>query len=465
MSGLPLRLRVVLAAAGGVLLAVAALAVAAQFLVRHELHTSQDRGLRARAADVARLSVSAPALLTSPAALDAPNGGEQLLVEVLDRHQRIVARSGALGGRLLPADALVRAAITSGHSAFTHARVSGESSRMFVAPLPDAGGPAAGGAVIVAASEHEIERTADRVRTLILLCALGAAAIGAAIAAALTGRGLAPLRRLSAAATDIERTRDAALRLPAAGGGGEIGDLTRTLNAMLAALEQARSNERRFLADASHELRTPVTALRGNVEYLARHGADDETIADLRTEAERLSRLVDNLLTLERQTQSGPGSDPVELGELARVVAGAHTGAVSVSAPEPVTTRGDPEALRRALDNLVANALLHGMSPVTVTVSRDGDRARVAVADAGTGLAAEHTEAAFGRFWRGPDSRARGGSGLGLAIVRDTARAHGGDVQVDRATFTLDLPAIDAAEIVRESSENVPNVGDVPLPG
>src|SRR5947208_1506824 len=150
MNRMPLRLRVVLAAATGVLLAVAALAVAAQFLVRHELHTSQDRGLRARATDVARLSVSAPALLTSLGALDAPNGGEQLLVEVLDRHRRIVARSGALGGRLLQAGPLVAAAISGGRSGFAHGRLTGEPSRLFVAPLPDSGGPAAGGAVIVA---------------------------------------------------------------------------------------------------------------------------------------------------------------------------------------------------------------------------------------------------------------------------------------------------------------------------
>jgi two-component system sensor histidine kinase MprB len=250
VSRLPLRLRVALAAAVGVLLAVAALGFAAEWLVRHELHASQDRALRLRAGDVARLSASAPALLTSPAALDGPSGGQDLLVEVLDRRGRIVARSGALGGRLLPTGALVRAAIASGRTGFAQGAVSGEPLRIFVGPLPDAGGPAAGGAVIVASTEREIARTADRVRQLILLCALAAAALGAAVAAALTGRGLAPLLRLSAAATDIEHTGDPALRLPAAGGGPEIAELTRTLNAMLAALETARATER--LARAPH---------------------------------------------------------------------------------------------------------------------------------------------------------------------------------------------------------------------
>jgi signal transduction histidine kinase len=465
VNRLPLRLRVALAAAVGVLVAVAALGIAAEQLVRHELRVSQDRGLRGRAGDVARLSASAPALLTSPAALDAPSGGQDLLVEVLDRHRRIVARSGALGGRLLPTGSLVDAAIRSGRTGFTHGVLSGEPLRVFVAPLPDAGGAAAGGAVLVASTEREINRTADRVRTLILLCALMAAALGAAVAAALTGRGLAPLLRLSAAATDIERTRDPARRLPATGGGPEIGELTQTLNAMLAALEQARSTERRFLADASHELRTPVTALRGNIEYLARHGADDETIADLRTSAGRLARLVDDLLALERQTQAEPATEVVALDELARtVVAGADV-PVALDAPEPVSVRGDSDALRRAVDNLVANAVVHGTPPVRVTVRQLGDRAQLAVTDAGSGIAPADVEAAFGRFWRGGATRSPHGTGLGLAIVRATARAHGGDVEVHGATFTLDLPAgAPGSPIVREASEKPPTVPEVHPP-
>jgi signal transduction histidine kinase len=461
-----LRLRIALASAAGVLLAVAALGFAAQFLVGHELRASQDRGLRARAGDVARLSASAPALLSTAGALDSPSGGQALLVEVLDRRGRIVARSAALGGRLLPTGGLVRATVRTGATAYTHGSLSGDRLRVFVGPLPDAGGPAAGGAVIVAASEAEIARTADHVRTLILLCALGAAALGAAITAGLTRRGLAPLRRLSVAATDIERTGDPTRRLPAAGSGGEIAELTRTLNAMLVALDQARGNERRFLADASHELRTPVATLRGNIEYLGRHGPDPETVADLRAEARRLSRLVDNLLVLERPAADRGGAEAVALDDVARLVAAGQPAPVTVSAISGAVVRGDPEALRRALDNLVANAVMHGAPPVAVTVTLDGDRARVSVSDGGPGVAPGDAEQAFRRFWRGSGARARGGSGLGLAIVRDTARAHGGDVQVEGATFTLDLPAIGpGAETVRDLSETTPSVDDVPLPG
>jgi signal transduction histidine kinase len=460
MTGPSLRLRVAVAAALGVLVAVAALAAAAQGLVRHELRASQDRGLRGQARNVARLSASAPALLTSPGALDAPYGGQDLLVQVVDRRGRIVARSAALGGRLLPAGGLLTAAIDRGRTGFAHAELSGEPLRVFVAPLTATGGVAGGGAVLVASSEREIERTADRVRTLILLSALGAAAIGAALAAALTGRGLAPLRRLAVAAHDIERRRDPGLRLPAAAG-GEVGELTRTLNAMLAALEQARRSERRFLADASHELRTPITALRGNVEHLARHGADHETLADLRADAERLSRLVDDLLALERQASGGTAPQTVALDALAREVAQAAGEDVEVEAlgPQPVVVAGDPDALRRAVGNLVANAQLHGRPPVRIAVARTGARARVTVSDGGPGLSAGEAEAAFERFWRAPGSRGRPGSGLGLAIVRATARAHGGDVAVDGATFALDLPAAAGdGHTVRDPSEPRPTV-------
>jgi two-component system, OmpR family, sensor kinase len=462
VSRLPLRLRVALAAAAGLLLAVAALGAAAQVVVGHELRAAQDRALRERAADVARLSASAPALLTSPGALGAPNGGQDLLVEVLDRHGRIVARSSALGGRLLP-DALVPAAIGGGRTAYVRATLSGTPLRLFAAPLPDSGGLAGGGAVLVAATTSDIDRTADRIRTLILLCAVAAAVLGGGLAALLTGRGLAPLRRLAGAAGAIERTGDPSRRLPAEGA-GEIGELTRTLNAMLTSLEQARSTERRFLADASHELRTPVTALRGNVEFVARHGADPEAIADLRADAERLAHLVDDLLVLERPAPSEPERVPVALQVIVREAAATAPVPVSVSAPESVWVAGEASALRRAVDNLLANAATHGAPPVEVALRRDGDRARLTVRDHGPGLDADEAAVAFDRFWRAPAARGRAGSGLGLAIVRATARAHGGDVEVAGAAFTLDLPVGPAgAQTVRDRSENGSTVMDSSL--
>ncbi len=462
-----LRLRIALAAALGVFVAVAALGAAAEHIVRHELRASQDRGLRGRAVDVARLSVSAPALLTSPGALDAPYGGQDLLVEVVDRQGRIVARSSALGGRLLGAGQPLRDAIVHGRGSYGRTSLASTPLRVFVAPLPDAARLAGGGAVIVASSEREIENTADDVRTLLLLCGLAAAVVGALAAAALTGRGLAPLRRLTAAAREIERAGDPARRLPPAPTEGEVAELTETLNRMLSALEAAQRSERRFLADASHELRTPVTALRGNVEYLARHGADPDTIADLKEDAARLSRLVDDLLVLERQGQVVPARGPVALDELARASAADAAGDVEVriDVGGPVLVEGDEDSLRRAVDNLAANAFVHGRPPVRIVVTRERGDVRLAVVDAGPGLSAADAAAAFERFWRSPDSRSRPGTGLGLAIVSAVAAAHGGRVEADGATFAIVLPALPpGAENVRERSETVSSVADVPVP-
>jgi signal transduction histidine kinase len=135
-----------------------------------------------------------------------------------------------------------------------------------------------------------------------------------------------------------------------------------------------------------------------------------------------------------------------------------------VDAPDPVTVDGDAEALRRAVENLVTNAVTHGEGRVTVTVRAEAGRARLTVADEGPGLAADAAEAAFERFWRGSEARGRPGSGLGLAIVRAIARAHGGDVDVSGAAFTLDLPAAAPGEqILRDSSEPGRSV-DLPLP-
>ena len=167
--------------------------------------------------------------------------------------------------------------------------------------------------------------------------------------------------------------------------------LTDTLNGMLAALESAQRSERRFLADASHELRTPVTALRGNVEYVARHGADPEAMADLRADAERLARLVDDLLVLERQGQGVPAREPVDLSDLARAAAEGHE-EVAVEVRSRAVAEGDPASLRRALDNLLANALVHGRAPVRILVAGEGDVVRLVVDDAGPGLAPGEVE-------------------------------------------------------------------------
>ena len=440
MTGTTLRTRVVLAAGAAILLAVVAVGVGVSVLVAAHLRSSLDRDLRDRAAEVARLSVSAPAVLSTPGVLDARVGGQQLSVEVLDPGGRIVARSLALGGSPLPST-VARRVIASGRPEYASGLLGQVHLRLYVAPLPAIGGAAAGGAVIVAASTSELGETLDQLRVFALFSGLGAVALAATAAFVLVRRALRPLERLSAGAGEIERTADLGRRLPEPATSDEVGRLALTLNRMLAALERAHAAEHRFLADASHELRSPVTALRGNIDYLLRHGPDNAALADLAADAERLTTLIDDLLALSREDAGAVPDDVVRLDDLAEAAAAADPRVV-VDAPEPVAVRGDRLALDRALANLVENARRHGPKDgtITIAVGRGDGRARLAVRDEGAGLTAEQAEQAFDRFWRA--RRDAPGSGLGLAIVRATAERHGGSATVVGSEFAIELPLL-----------------------
>jgi signal transduction histidine kinase len=436
-----LRARLAAATAASILTAVLVFSLITVLVVGHELRGSLDSALRQRAQDVAQLAVSAPSLLQDPGALETPASGRQLAVEVIDARGRILARSLALGARLLPQDALTEAALARGRTGIEGIRLDGQPWRMFVAPIADAGGPAAGGAVMVAANTADIAHTLGNLGVVVALSGIGVVLLAAIAAAMLTRRGLAPLRRLAAAAADIERTADPDQRLPEARTLDEIGQLTGVLNRMLGSLQSAREGERRLLADASHELRTPVTALLGNVEYATRHGADPEVLAELRHDAGRLARLVDSLLALERASATASVQAPVALDEVIRDLA-AGQDRVTIDALPAVEVRGDEEALRRAIGNLIENGLIHGPPGTPVHVGlRVRDRwARIEVADAGPGPDAAAREHLFERFWRAPEAAERPGSGLGLSIVAAIVERHRGRIEVDGSTFSVELP-------------------------
>ena len=295
-----LRLRSILAAALATLIAVAVLGSAVDVLVAGHLRRELDHTLRARAVSVAQLAASAPALLATPGSLDSAVGAAQALVEVVDRHDRLVARSLSLGGRVLPVS-IARSVVATGVGRYRTVRLGSDEVRVYAAPLADVSGPAAGGAVLVAAATSDVADTIHTLHVFTLLAALVAAAAGALAVAVLMRGALSPLARLDRAAAEIGRTGDPTQRLPDPARADEVGRLASTLNAMLDSLERSRDAERRFVADASHELRTPLTALRGNVEHLARHGATPELVTDLQLDAERLARLADDLLALSRE--------------------------------------------------------------------------------------------------------------------------------------------------------------------
>lgn len=249
---------------------------------------------------------------------------------------------------------------------------------------------------------------------------------------------------------------DLTTRAPTGGGPAEVQELAESFNTMAGRLDELVQAQRAFVADASHQLRTPLTALRLRLENLEQEISDDEAIGDLAAataETRRLSRLVDGLLTLARADQPATGADrqDVDLGEALqeridswRPVAEEFELSLIGDVPR-IEARTNPDRLAQVVDNLLANAV-DASSPgdeLRVRVTRSADRrwVEVHVVDQGSGLPPDQRRRAFDRFWRadpsstvGPDDDGRlGGTGLGLAIVRQLVVADGGEVELTEA--------------------------------
>ncbi|MFF8098206.1 sensor histidine kinase [Streptomyces sp. NPDC016640] len=261
-----------------------------------------------------------------------------------------------------------------------------------------------------------------------------------------TGRALRPVEGIRREMAAITASEDLARRVPEPATHDEVARLARTTNETLAALEASVERQRRFVADASHELRSPIASLRTQLEVAAAHpelldldGAVEDTV--------RLQRLAADLLLLARlDAGERPADARVDLAALAREEAAGRTG-VTVDA-EPAEVSGSRGQLGRVLANLLDNARRHARERVTVTVRREGAWAVLGVADDGEGVAEADRERIFERFVRLDAARSRddGGAGLGLAIARDVAVRHGGTLTAGAAPgggalFELRLPS------------------------
>jgi two-component system, OmpR family, sensor kinase len=281
------------------------------------------------------------------------------------------------------------------------------------------------------------------------------------------GRALEPITAVTRSARQIRATGDVGRRVPAGSTRDEVGLLAETINEMLAGIERTLVVQRDFLADSSHELRSPLTVIRGNLDLLRRapdEESREECLQEAEAEAARMAKIVDDLLLLARQDADltfnrQPVDVPQLLGEVerrARVVAdGVQLG---LGKTDQAVVEGDAERLRQALANLVDNALRHtgAGGSVTLSATREDGQVAIAVEDTGSGIAPEHLPRLFDRFYRvdRPRSRSGGGTGLGLAIVKYVAEAHGGSVGVESelgrgSRFTVRLPVMDGAESVR----------------
>jgi two-component system, OmpR family, sensor kinase len=327
-----------------------------------------------------------------------------------------------------------------------------------------------GDVVVVATSLADVDAAVDRLVAVEAAGALAALAILGLVTFWMLRLGLRPLKAMTHTATEIA-AGDLSHRVPSAPDGTEAAELGAALNTMLARIEdsftQRQASEerlRRFVADASHELRTPVTTIRGYAELHRRGALDDpdelaQAMRRTEDEANRMATLVDDLLLLARLDQGRPlAREPVDLGVLAIDAASdaravAPERAVRAVTDEGTVVVGDEHRLRQVLANLVRNALVHTPPAATITVAarRNGDRAVVEVADDGPGMTAEQASRAFERFYRADAgrSRDRGGTGLGLAIVQAVAAAHGGQATLTSApgagtTVRVDLPLASA---------------------
>jgi signal transduction histidine kinase len=289
--------------------------------------------------------------------------------------------------------------------------------------------------VLVAKSLADLSRGVHLLRVVLLVAYPLLVLVLAVVAWRVIGATLRPVEALRAGA---EAVTDGA-RLPVPASNDEIHRLAVTLNGMLDRLEAARTRQRAFVADAAHELRSPLTNMRTQLEVAQRIGDRaewPEVADDLLADVQRLSRLVDDLLLLARADDKGSTapSGPVDLGALVASVGRRYASPpVSVSLPDaPVWTIWDEGALERVMANLADNAVRHARSSVVLTAAADGDACVLTVTDDGPGIAPADRERVFDRFTRLDDARARdaGGAGLGLSIVRELVAGHGGTVRL-----------------------------------
>jgi signal transduction histidine kinase len=274
----------------------------------------------------------------------------------------------------------------------------------------------------------------------------------------LTGRVLRPVEVIRAEVAGISGT-ELHRRVQVPRTKDEIASLAHTMNQMLERVERATEQQQRFVADASHELRGPLTRIRSSLEVAMAHrdSVDDANLhQSLLAETEALGQLVDDLLFLARSEAGALGqpTDAVDLDDLvldeARRLRERGVRRVVIGSVSAARALGDPRQLTRAIRNLASNAERHASSTVTFELREDGDTCQLVVADDGAGIPPEHHRTVFERFTRLDEARSReaGGFGLGLAIVKDIVVRHGGSIAIAAqegggARFVLTLPRAD----------------------
>ncbi|WP_206051845.1 sensor histidine kinase [Nocardioides ferulae] len=437
------RLRTTAAAVLVVAVVLAVAAVALVLLVRGSLRDGVEVTAEQRAADlVAQVEGGGVSALPTGDPDEADEDPDELVWQVLDERGTVLAASQPGLGRL-PVDGGDEVDLSDADEPY-----------LLVTDDADAGGRDL--EIVVAASLEDVEESTD---ALISPLALGLPLVLLLVGGTtwmVAGRALAPVERIR---REVERIGGDRLdrRVPEPGTRDEVGRLARTMNAMLGRLQDSRDRQRQFVADASHELRSPLASIRQSAEVARAHPAalpDGELADTVLEESLRMQRLVEQLLLLTRADEGGLARmhrevdlDDLVLAEARRVRRDGL--AVDASGVGAARVDGDPLALAQVVRNLVDNAARHARSTLRLTLGPDRAGAvELVVEDDGAGIPADQRERVFERFVRLDEARARdaGGSGLGLAIVREIVLAHGGtvgvtDSPVGGARFSVRLPA------------------------
>jgi two-component system sensor histidine kinase MprB len=436
------RRRLTLSATVAVAVAVVLGSLAAWLVVRRQLRSEVDDDLRRQAAIVQRLEGLGPDV-----SIPIPAPGQRVFITQIEGPRGNVVFGS---GPHFDVDEDPRPA----GSRFADQTVGGVHYRLYREPVGSF-------TLTLALPLTDVDESLRRLAFILLLVTGGGVAIAAVLGGGVAATAAAPVARLTEAAERVSETGDLSLRIEdRAGADDELGRLSTSFNHMLAALEMSVNAQKQLVADASHELRTPITSIRTNMDLLA-SGAElspDERgrlLGDVRDQLEELTTIVNDLVELARDGERPAGFGEVRLDQVveARVASfRRHAGGLEISTElAPSVVSGNAARIDRAVRNLLENAAKWSPPDGRIEVAvRDG---ALTVRDHGPGFPPEDLDRVFDRFYRSTAARSTPGSGLGLAIVRQVVESHGGRVTASNAE--------DGGAVVRLE---LPVPGDIPPP-